>query len=113
MNKGTRLKKLRESKNLGQTEAARLVGVSKQTLYKYENDIITNIPSDIIERLAVLYETSPCYIMGWVEKRSNLSLTYEEANVIRAYRSTDETTKGNICLILGVDRGTSVSGNTG
>ena len=65
MSKGSRLKYLRESVGLGQTEAANRVGISKQTLYKYEKDIITNIPSDIIEGLASLYESTPSYIMGW------------------------------------------------
>lgn len=65
MERGLRLKHLREMKLLSQTDASRYLGVSKQTLYKYENDIITNIPSDVIERMAALYETTPAYIMGW------------------------------------------------
>lgn len=65
MDRGKLLKELRESKQLSQTEAARHLGVSKQTLYKYENNIITNIPSDIIERIATLYETTPAALMGW------------------------------------------------
>lgn len=65
MERGLKLKQLRERKNLSQTDAARFIGVSKQTLFKYENDIITNIPSDVIERLARLYDTTPSYIMGW------------------------------------------------
>ena len=68
INKGLRLKELREQKGMSQTEAARHIGVSKQTLYKYENNIITNIPSDIIEKIAVLYETTPAYLMGWQEQ---------------------------------------------
>ena len=68
IDKGLRLKELREQKGMSQTEAARHIGVSKQTLYKYENNIITNIPSDIIERIAVLYETTPAYLMGWQEQ---------------------------------------------
>lgn len=31
---------------MSQVEFADKINVSKQTLYKYENDIITNIPSD-------------------------------------------------------------------
>ena len=43
----------------------RLYLVSKQTLYKYENNIITNIPSDKIEGLAKIFNVSPALIMGW------------------------------------------------
>ena len=67
MDRGRTLKELRESKQLSQTEAARHIGVSKQTLYKYENNIITNIPYDIIEKIAILYETTPASLMGWEE----------------------------------------------
>lgn len=65
MTKGQRIKAKREFLNISQTDLAKSVGVSKQTLYKYENDIITNIPSDVIERLSHHLECSPAYIMGW------------------------------------------------
>lgn len=65
MSKGERLRQLRSQKGFSQVEAAERAGVSKQTLYKYEKDIITNIPSDVIEKIAALYETTPAYIMGW------------------------------------------------
>lgn len=65
MSKGAIIKKLRESCGYSQTEFAKLLHVSKQSLYKYENDIITNIPSDKIELAASLCNTVPGYIMGW------------------------------------------------
>ena len=52
MTKGQRIKAKREELNIGQTELANKIQVSKQTLYKYENDIVTNIPSDKIELLS-------------------------------------------------------------
>ncbi len=65
MSKGKRIKTRREELNIGQTELAKKIQVSKQTLYKYENDIVTNIPSDKIEMLAKALDTTPAYIMGW------------------------------------------------
>jgi len=41
------------------------MNVSKQTLYKYENNIITNIPFDKIETAAKIGNVSPSYLMGW------------------------------------------------
>ena len=35
MNKGKRIKQLREELNISQTDLAKKVGISKQTLYKY------------------------------------------------------------------------------
>lgn len=63
--KGSRIKEAREKIGMTQTDMADRIGVSKQTLYKYENDIITNIPSDKIEEISALTGVSPAYIMGW------------------------------------------------
>lgn len=65
MNKGERIKKAREKCGISQTELAKLIGISKQNLYKYENSIITNIPSDKIEAIADKLGTTPAYLMGW------------------------------------------------
>lgn len=68
--KGERIKQLRDQLGISQTELAEHIGTSKQNLYKYENDIITNIPSDKVEALAKELKVSPAYIMGWDEDSS-------------------------------------------
>jgi transcriptional regulator with XRE-family HTH domain len=65
MTKGQRIKSQRESLGISQTDLAKSIGVSKQTLYKYEHDIVTNIPSDVVERLSRALQCSPAFIMGW------------------------------------------------
>ena len=65
MKNGERIKAARERMGMSQIALADKIGVSKQTLYKYENDIITNIPSDKIEAIATATNTTPAYIMGW------------------------------------------------
>lgn len=67
MTVGERLKQLREKSGLSQVDLATKINVTKQTLYKYENDIITNIPSDKIECIAKVLNVSPSYIMGWTQ----------------------------------------------
>lgn len=67
MTVGEKIKKAREVKNIAQVELASLVGISKQTLYKYENGIITNIPSNKIEAIAKVLDTTPASLMGWTE----------------------------------------------
>lgn len=62
---GERIKYLRNKLGLSQVEFADKIGISKQSLYKYENNIITNIPSDKIEAIAHLCKVSPSYLMGW------------------------------------------------
>lgn len=61
---GDRIKNMRKRKDLTLEELGRIIGVSKVTIFKYENDKI-NIPSDRIERLADVLGCTPGYLMGW------------------------------------------------
>lgn len=74
MNIGERLRWRRKELNMTLEEVAQTVNVSRQTLSRYENGIISNIPSDKIEALAKALKTSPAYIMGW-EDTSNFTTT--------------------------------------
>lgn len=65
MTVGERIKYTREKKGIPQIELANACDIKKQTLYKYENGIITNIPSDKIEAIADYLGVTPAYIMGW------------------------------------------------
>lgn len=67
MSIGERIRKQRDSLGISQTYLAKKVGISKQTLYKYETDIITNIPSNKIEDIGKILNVSPAYLMGWEE----------------------------------------------
>jgi len=62
---GSRIRKRRELLGISQTDLANMVKISKQTLYKYENGIITNIPSDKIEAISNKLDVSASYLMGW------------------------------------------------
>lgn len=73
---GIRLRQLRKKLGYTQEFVGKNIGVSKQTLYKYEMGIITNIPSDKIEALAKLYGVQPEYIMGWDSSTPEPSPSY-------------------------------------
>ena len=65
---GERIKWLRKERcKLTQEIVGRYVGVGKATIQKYEAGIITNIPSDKIMLLSEILETTPEFIMGWVD----------------------------------------------
>lgn len=66
MSIGSRIKEQREFMGISQTDLARMCNISKQTLYKYENDIITNIPNNKVEIIAEKLNVSAAYLMGWV-----------------------------------------------
>ena len=65
MSIGDRIKQARLEKKISQTELAEKTKTIKQTIYKYENNIITNIPSDKIEAIADVLGVSPAFLMGW------------------------------------------------
>ncbi len=63
-----KIKLLRERKGLTQEELARLIHTTKQSIYKYENGIVTNIPLEKIEQIAKVLETTPAWLMGWADQ---------------------------------------------
>lgn len=90
MSKGERLKELRLKHNFTLEEIGKKINVARQTYFKYENDIITNIPTDKIEALAKIYDVSEAYIMGWeLPQENNAFLTANEQALIEKYRQLD------------------------
>ena len=68
---GQRIKIARERKDLTLDEVARRCNTTKQTIFKYENEIVTNIPYDKIVLLSNALDVSPSYLFGWDEKESS------------------------------------------
>ena len=89
MTVGERIRALRERLGISQVDFATKINVSKQTLYKYENNIITNIPSDKIEAAAQVGSISPSYLMGW------------DSNVGPIPNGTKEKRRGVVINVLG------------
>lgn len=81
MTTGERLKNLRLKSKLTLQQAGELIGITKQNLFKYESDVITNIPIDKLEKLAEIYNTTPIEILGWQKytkiTNSNSSSVYD------------------------------------
>ena len=73
MSVGQRIKAARERKNLTLEEVARRCKTTKQTIFKYENEIVTNIPYDKLELLVKALDVSPAYLFGWGEKEKSPS----------------------------------------
>ena len=64
---GAKIHQLRKNKGLTLEELAELIGTSKQTIHRYENGQILNIPHDKIVAIAHALETTPQSLMGWEE----------------------------------------------
>ncbi len=59
------LKIRRRALGLTLEELATRIGTSKQTIHRYENGTIANIPPEKVEALAIALETTPAALMGW------------------------------------------------
>ena len=68
MNIGEKIKTARLKKGLTLEQLGKAAGIGKTTILRYETGVITNIPSDRIERIAEALSVTPAYLMGWDEK---------------------------------------------
>lgn len=65
MTKGEKLYNARIDRNFTRAEVSQATGISDKLLFKYEKDIITNIPLDNLEKLCSFYGINPTYVVGW------------------------------------------------
>ena len=71
-----RLKDLREDKDMNQTNLAKILGMSQTGYSKYETGE-NDIPTQILVKLAIFYNTSIDYLLGL----TNTKLPYPRANL--------------------------------
>ena len=69
MNLSEKLRYLRIQKGMTQAELAEKLNTTKQTIGKYENQVVTNLPLNRIQELADALDTTPAYLMGWGEEK--------------------------------------------
>ena len=86
-----RIHMTRKRKGFTMTELAEKIGVSKQTLYKYEKGIVTNIPLDNIEKIAEVLGVTPAYIMGWEDYYVEDDGTFVACGFSREYTNEMKT----------------------
>lgn len=65
MSIGEQIRYFRRKSGYSMEELARAIGVSRQTVHRYENGVIGNIPHGKIERMAELFGTSASVLMGY------------------------------------------------
>ena len=103
---GSRIKKAREAVGISQEQLGKMCGTTKQTIFKYEAGVVTNIPMDRIVTIANSLGIDPCSLMGWDSCRkvarpaitlaSTLDLTDDESDLLHKYRRLDDAAKGRI-----------------
>lgn len=113
MTVGERIKEKREACDMTLEELSKHVGVSRQTLSRYETGVIKGVPSDKLELIAQTLNTTPAYLMGWEDSpeikqaaaqaafRAEMgNLSYEEMDIVRAYRQASPEVRAIIDKII-------------
>lgn len=67
---GERIKKRRKELGLSVDTLAEILGKNRATIYRYESEDIENMPTTILEPLAVALQTTPAMLMGWKENNN-------------------------------------------
>ena len=77
MTTGERIRQLRIQHQMTQEELGAKVGVQKAAIYKYENGLIVNLKRSTLEKLAIVLETTPTYLMGLEDDENDSSVLSE------------------------------------
>lgn len=65
---GQRLKERRKQLEMSADDVASQLGVSRSTIFRYENGHIEKIPVNVLEKLAEILKTTPAYLIGRKEQ---------------------------------------------
>lgn len=99
------LKMLRLSKGLSQKALGELVGVSQQSINKYENHLIEPDISTL-KNMADLFETSIDFLIGHtdinhkIEPTDRFDLNEEEARFLTAFRSLNKERRTALLTLI-------------
>ena len=67
MTVGESIKNRRKELGINADRLAEAIGVSRATMYRYENGDIEKVPGDVLSKIAKALLTTPHYLMGWVD----------------------------------------------
>jgi transcriptional regulator with XRE-family HTH domain len=98
---GARLKELREAKGVSQTEAGKVIGVSKKTMSCYENDV-NDPPLSILLKISEYYQVNVDYILtGKISDYNKINITDERLlNCFKELDSFDLNLKKSLEIVL-------------
>lgn len=86
MTTGERIRQLRIEHQMTQEELGAKVGVQKAAIYKYENGLIVNLKRSTIEKLALVLDTTPTYLMGMEDDEpEQITLTSAQASLLSIF----------------------------
>lgn len=92
MNIGSKIKQRRQEMSISVDELAQKLNVSRTTIYRYEKGEISKMPTETLEKIARILNTTPAYFMGWndsPEVKSNILSIYNQLEQPRQEKVVD------------------------
>lgn len=105
MTTGERIKHRRKDLGLSADYLAEKLGVSRSTIFRYENGDIEKLPADALEPIAFYLHTSAAYLMGWeddAEKqpRRAVELSKNEKKILDMFRQFPDSDQEMILQMI-------------
>lgn len=103
-----KIKELRTSKQMTLEQVAKIVGVGKSTVRKWETGMIANMKRDKIGLLAEALSTTPAYLMGWDEEKPDqniIALSENEQYILNLFRKVPENKQQMVIQMIQVALG--------
>lgn len=77
MTTGERIRQRRKEIGMNADDLAEAIGVSRSTIFRYENGFIEKVPIDSLLPIAEALHTTPAYLMGWEEEKDSFQQAAE------------------------------------
>lgn len=101
-----KIKDLRLKRGMTLEQVGDIVGVGKSTVRKWETGMIANMKRDKIALLAKALGTTPAYLMGWKDDKTNtpeeLTLSEGEKMLLDLFRQVPETQQQLVLQMISV-----------
>lgn len=86
----SRIKELRKANNMSQKELADILDMKRENISNYERGTITNVPSEVLDKLANQFNVSIDYLMGRSDIQNESVIDEEYADLLMMFRKGEK-----------------------
>lgn len=96
MSIGDRIRERRKELGLSVDDVANKLNKNRATVYRYESNDIENLPITVLEPLAKVLNTTPVYLLGLENQKSNTALTNLETKLLNNFNKLNDLGKSKL-----------------
>lgn len=85
-----RIKELRTANKMSQQELADILGMKRENISNYERGTITNVPSEVLDKLADHFQVSIDYLLGRTNSLNETAADEEYADLLMMFRKGEK-----------------------